>query len=61
MRRRRRKRRLLLVEAAGSVFIVGVDEHLEGVVLDVGVAHHLLGDGVLVDQLHLHLEDRGSR
>lgn len=49
------------MEAAGSVFIVGVDEHLEGVVLDVGVAHHLLGDGVLIDQLHLHLEDSGSR
>lgn len=34
----------LLVEAATTVFIVCIDEHLEGVVLDVGVAHHLLGD-----------------
>lgn len=32
------------MEVASSVFIVGVDEHLEGVVLNVGVAHHLLGD-----------------
>lgn len=46
------------MEASGSVLVVGVQEHLEGVVLNVGVTHHLLTDGVVVGQLRLHLENK---
>lgn len=51
-----RGQRLLLVEASRSVLVVGVQKHLNGVVLDVGVADHLLGDGLVVRQLFLHLK-----
>ena len=44
------------MEASGSIFIVGVEEHLQGLVLDVRVAHDLLGDGLAVVQLLLHLQ-----
>lgn len=51
---------VLLVEASRSVLVVGVQEHLQGVVLDVGVAHHLLTDGVVVSQFLLHLENKAA-
>lgn len=51
-----RGQRRLLVEASRSVLVVGVQKHLNGVVLDVGVADHLLGDGLVVRQLFLHLK-----
>lgn len=61
-RRKQRRKQEVLVEAALPVLGVGVEEHLQGVVLDVGVAHHLLADGVVVAQLLLHLEeDTGSQ
>lgn len=46
------------MEAPGSVLVVGEQEQLEGVVLDVDVTHHLLTDGVVVGQLRLHLENK---
>lgn len=52
------RRWFLLVEVSGSVLVVGIQEHLEGIVLDVGITHHLLTDGVVVGQLRLHLENK---
>ena len=54
-RRREEEERCVLVEGAGSVFVVGVEEHLQGVVLDVGVSHYLLAHRLIVTQLLLHL------
>lgn len=46
------------MEASRTVLVVGVQKHLNGVVLDVGVANHLLGDGLVVRQLFLHLQSK---
>lgn len=49
------------MEASRTVLVVGVQKHLNGVVLDVGVANHLLGDGLIVRQLFLHLQSKRAK
>lgn len=46
-----------LVELSRPVLVIGVHEHLQGVVFNVGVSYHLLSDGVIITQLLLHLEN----
>lgn len=45
----------LLVEPSWSILIVSIQEHLDGVVLDVGIANNFLVDRLVVRKFILHL------
>lgn len=51
----------LLLETSRSVFIICIEEHFQGVILDVGIANYFLRDGLVVAELVLHLKGRNQK